>query len=150
EESILFATALIELRLVGCFRAATDTKAQAYLAWAMQELLIFCGLTSQLLDTTNKGLGTDHLMLRKWGRFSKAARETLTPFFTSKYSITAVPPPLETAYPIFPNQSTYRGWLHRFTLAIMDEAQGENARKIFTTICSRIIKDQNLGIANFV
>ena len=56
EESISFATALIELHLVRCFRAATDTKAQAYLAWAMQELLIFCGLTSRLLDTTNKGL----------------------------------------------------------------------------------------------
>ena len=150
EESIAFAMALIEHRLVGCFRAATDTKAQAYLAWAMQELLVFCGLTSQLLDTTNKGLGTDHLMLRKWGRFSKPARETLTPFFKSKYSITAIPAPLKTTYPIFPNQSTYRGWLQAFTLAIMNEAQGDNARKIFTTICSRIIKDQNLGIANFV
>ena len=150
EESIIFAMALIEHRLVGCFQAATDTKAQGYLAWAMQELLVFCGLTSQVLDT-NKGLGTDQLMLRKWGRFSKAARETLTPLLTSKYSVTSNLQPFQTAYPIFPTpQNTYRDWLQTFTLATMSEAQGDNARKIFTVICSRIIKDQDLRIANFV
>lgn len=149
EESIAFAIALIEHRLVGCFRAATDTKAQAYLAWAMQELLIFCGFTSQLLDT-NKGLNADQLILRKWDTFSKAAQETLTPLLTSKYSITTRPLALEITYPIFPNQATYRDWLQTFTLAIINEAQGDNARKIFTAICSRIIKDQDLGIANFV
>lgn len=149
EESINFAMALIEQRLVGCFRAATDTKAQSYLAWAMQDLLKFCGLSAQLLDTS-KGLGVDHLMLRKWGRFSKAARETLTPLLTSKYSISTNPPSVDTTFPIFPKENTYRDWLQKFTIAIMNEAQGYNARKIFTTICSRIIKDQDLGIANFV
>lgn len=149
EESVAFAMALIEQQLIGCFRAATDTKAQGYLAWAMQELLVFCGLTSQLLDTS-KGLGADQLMLRKWGRFSKAARETLAPLLTSKYSIVGEPPAVETSYPIFANQKTYRDWLQTFTLATMNEAQGDNARKIFTKICSRIIKDQDLGIANFV
>ena len=149
QESIAFAMTLIENRLVGCFRAATDTKAQAYLAWAMQELLVFCGFTSQILDAA-KGLGTDQLMMRKWMRFSKAARETLTPLLTSKYSITVIPPVPSTAYPIFRNQSTYRDWLQTFTLATLHEAQGDNARKIFTTICSRIIKDQDLAIANFV
>jgi serine/threonine-protein kinase ATR len=149
EESVLFAMTLVEQRLVGYFRAATDTKAQSYLAWAMQELLVFCGLTSQLLDTT-KGLGTDQLMLRKWGHFSKASRETLTPLLTSRYSITSRPPAEDITYPIFTNQPSYRDWLQKFTLATMNEAQEENARKIFTTICSRIIKDQDLGIANFV
>ena len=150
EESVDFAMALIEQRLVGCFRAATDTKAQSYLAWAMQELLVFCGLTAKLLDTSRAGLGVDQLMSRKWGRFSKAAREILTPLLTSKYSITGDPPAMITAYPIFENQKSYRDWLQIFTLTTMIEAQGDNARKIFTTICSRIIKDQDLGIANFV
>jgi serine/threonine-protein kinase ATR len=149
EESVTFAMTLIENKLVGCFRSATDTKAQAYLAWAMQELLIFCSLNSQILDTS-KGFAADMLMVRKWGRFSKAARETLTPLLTSKYSITANPPRFETTNPIFPKQKTYRDWLQTFTLAIMNEGQGENARKLFTTICSRIIRDQDLGIANFV
>src|SRR5271170_3035462 len=90
EESVSFAIQFIELKLIRCFRAATDTKAQAYLAWAMQELLVFCGLTSQVLDS-GKGLGTDQLMLRKWLKFSKASRETLTPLLNSKYSITATP-----------------------------------------------------------
>jgi serine/threonine-protein kinase ATR len=150
EESIAFAIALVEQHLVGCFRAATDTKAQSYLAWAMQDLLIFCGLTSQVLETTNRGLGMDQFMLKKWGQFSKSSRETLTPLLSSRYSITTNPTTIETAYPIFPNQKTYREWLQTFTLATMNEAQGDNARKIFTTICSRIIKDQDLRIANFV
>src|SRR5271170_711510 len=149
EESVSFAIQFIELKLIRCFRAATDTKAQAYLAWAMQELLIFCGLTSQLLDTS-KGLGADQLILRKWGKFSKTSRETLTPLLSSKYTLTANPPTLITSYPIFPNQPTYRDWLQTFTLVTINEAQGENARKIFTTICSRIIKDQDLAIANYV
>jgi serine/threonine-protein kinase ATR len=149
EESVAFAMQLIEQRLIGCFRAATDTKAQGYLAWAMQELLVFCGLTYQVLDAS-KGLGADQLILRKWGRFSKGARETLAPLLTSKYSIVGEPPAVETLYPIFANQKTYRDWLQTFTLATMNEAQGDNARKIFTTICSRIVKDQDLGIANFV
>jgi serine/threonine-protein kinase ATR len=149
EESVTFAIQFIESKLIRCFRAATDTKAQAYLAWAMQELLIFCGLTSQLLDTS-RGLGADQLMLRKWGRFSKTSRETLTPLLSSKYTLTANPSTLVTSYPIFPNQPTYRDWLQTFTLITINEAQGENARKIFTTICSRIIKDQDLAIANYV
>ena len=149
EESITFAIQFIESKLIRCFRAATDTKAQAYLAWAMQELLIFCGLTSQLLDTS-RGLGADQLMLRKWGRFSKTSRETLAPLLSSKYTLTANPSTLVTSYPIFPNQPTYRDWLQTFTLITINEAQGENARKIFTTICSRIIKDQDLAIANYV
>lgn len=149
EESVTFAIQFIESKLIRCFRAATDTKAQAYLAWAMQELLIFCGLTSQLLDTS-RGLGADQLMLRKWGRFSKTSRETLTPLLSSKYTLTANPSTLVTSYPIFPNQPTYRDWLQTFTLITINEAHGENARKIFTTICSRIIKDQDLAIANYV
>jgi len=149
EECVTFAMALIEHRLVGCFRSATDTKAQGYLAWAMQELLVFCGFTAQILDTS-KGLGADQIMLRKWGKFSKPVRETLTPLLTSKYSITSAPTLVETEYPIYLNQKSYRDWLQTFTLATMKEAQGDNARKIFTLICSRIIKDQDLRIANFV
>lgn len=150
EESVDFALALIEQRLVGCFRAATDTKAQSYLAWAMQELLVFCGLTSKLLDTSRGGLGVDQFKMRKWGKLSKGAREVLTPLLSSKYSITGDPPAMITAYPIFENQKSYRDWLQTFTLSTITEAQGDNARKIFTTICSRIIKDQDLAIANFV
>ena len=149
EESVSFAIELMERKLIGSFRAATDTKAQAYLAWAMQELLIFCGLTSQVLDPS-KGLGVDQLMLRKWGRFSRTSRETLTPLLTSKYTLTSNPPTFITSYPIFPNQLTYRDWLQTLTLVTINEAQGENARKIFTVICSRIIKDQDLAIANYV
>jgi serine/threonine-protein kinase ATR len=151
EESVAFAMSLMEHRLVGCFRAATDTKAQGYLAWAMQELLVFCGLNAHVLDT-NRGLGADQLMLRKWGRFSKQSRETLTPLLSSKYSASANPPVVDVTFPIFKHEKTktYRDWLQSFTLATINVAQGENARKIFTTICSRIIKDQDLGIANYV
>lgn len=149
EESISFAMALIEHRLMGSFRSATDTKAQGYLAWAMQELLVFCGFTPQGIDPT-KGLGANHLMMRKWGKFSKPAREILTPLLTSKYSITTTPTFVETDYPIFPSQKSYREWLQTFTLVTLKEAQGDNARKIFTLICSRIIKDQDLRISNFV
>jgi serine/threonine-protein kinase ATR len=149
DECINFAMALVEHRLVGSFRSATDTKAQGYLAWAMQELLVFCGFTSQVIDVT-KGLGADHLMLRKWGKFSKPARETLTPLLTSKYSLTTNATLTEPEYPIFPTQKTFREWLQTFTLATLKEAQGDNARKIFTLICSRIIKDQDLRISEFV
>ena len=151
EESVGFAMSLIEHRLVGCFRAATDTRAQGYLAWAMQDLLKFCGITAHVLDT-QRGLGVDQLMMRKWGRFSKQSRETLTPLLTSKYSASGNPPAVDITFPIFKHQNTktYRDWLQWFTLAIINAAQGENARKIFTTICSHIIKNQDLGIANFI
>ena len=147
DESLSFLTELLEQRLVKAFLAATDTKAQGFLAYAMQELLKFCQFDANVVINRRS---TQAPAARKWREFSETARSILTPYLTSKYVLTGNPPiALAPSYPIYTPSHNYRSWLQTFLFDLMAKVRGDNATAIFS-ICSRIIKGQDIAIPSFI
>ncbi|KAF8469032.1 hypothetical protein BDZ91DRAFT_776018 [Kalaharituber pfeilii] len=147
EESLDFVTFLLEHRLVKTFLAATDTKAQGFLAYSMQELLKFCEFDANVVLSRRS---TQIPATRRWREFSETARSILTPYLTSKYVLTGNPPTaLASKFPIFTPEHTYRSWIQEFLFDLMAKVRGNNATAIFS-ICSRIIKGQDIAISNFI
>ncbi|OLL26574.1 Protein kinase rad3 [Neolecta irregularis DAH-3] len=148
EESIGYTISLLDIHLVSAFRASLDTKAQGFLAYTMQELLKFCGFPAKENSKNGKSI-VNPKMMRHWTLLSKASKETLSPLLSSKYFLTSSHSYIRQTYPIFPQQRNFREWLQNLTLDLCQIVNGENATKIFSA-CSRVIKDQDLSIANFV
>lgn len=147
EESLDFVTFLLEHRLVKAFLAATDTKAQGFLAYAMQEFLKFCQIDANVvIARRSQQVPTT----RRWKEFSEISRSILTPYLTSKYVVTGNTPAVRASkYPIYNAGHTYLSWLQEFLFDLMTKVQGNNASAIFA-ICSRIIKGQDIAIPNFI
>nr|WPS94695.1 serine/threonine-protein kinase [Naematelia aurantialba] len=115
DEAVEFAMALIRDHLVDAFRATTDTKHQNHLAFAIQELLKFCGFTTKVLD------GGAALRIRsKWMTLPKDQIDTLAPLLGSRFSLTDS---LFKSYdhPIFGSAPTYREWLQWWTSDLIHE-----------------------------
>lgn len=147
DESLDFVTFLLEHRLVKAFLAATDTKAQGFLAYVMQELLKFCEFDANVVIARRSPQGPT---TRRWREFSEISRSILTPYLTSKYVLTGNPPGVRAShYPIYRPEHTYRSWLQEFLFDLLTKVQGDNPSAIFT-ICSRIIKGQDIAIPHFI
>lgn len=146
DENITFVSSFIQEQLVGAFRSATDVRAQGFLAYVMQELLKFCGFTvSNITNTEQSTLET----FKRWSYFSTSSKQTLIPLLNSKYFVNQSHLNTASNYPIYSTAKTYKIWLHNFSLEIFRSVEGDNAKKIFS-ICTRIIKNQDLSIANFL
>ncbi|KAG5438013.1 hypothetical protein PCANB_000360 [Pneumocystis canis] len=146
DENITFVSLFIQEQLVGAFRSATDTRAQGFLAYVMQELLKFCGFTvSNITNTDESSFET----FKRWSFFSTSSKQTLIPLLNSKYFISQPQLNIISSYPIYSTVKTYKIWLHKFSLEIFRSVEGDNAKKIFS-ICTHIIKNQDLSIANFL
>ena len=147
DESPEFVTFLLEHRLVKAFLAATDTKAQGFLAHSMQELLKVCGFDENVLPTR---CSSEAPMAKRWREFSDISRNTLTPYLTSKYVLQGISPAVRAPkHPIYNPDHTYRSWLQEFLFDLMSKVQGDIASAIFA-ICSRIIKGQDIAIQDFI
>lgn len=75
DESVKFVIFMLEERLVKAFLSATDTKAQGFLSWAMQELLKFIDVTGSVFQRT-RGSTQNSIMEGKWASFSQVAQDT--------------------------------------------------------------------------
>lgn len=149
DESLDFVIYLLEHHLVKGFLAATDVKAQGFLAYAMQELLKFCEFDENVLILRRS---QQVPAAQRWKQFSETSRNILTPYLTSKYVLTGNPPTARAAkYPIYAPEihCSYRLWLQEFLFDLMTKVHGDNASAIFA-ICSRIIKGQDIAIPNFI
>lgn len=149
EERIKFVVFMLEERLVKAFLSATDTKAQGFLGWAMQELLKLIGVTSSVFHRT-RGSTQNSIMEGRWTSFSQVAQDTLAPFLGSKYILQSTAhsgPPV--SYPTFSLKLTHRIWLQRFLLDLLSKTSGENTGRIFE-ICCRIVKGQDASISTFL
>lgn len=147
EESVKFVVFLLEERLVKAFLSATDTKAQGFLSWAMQELLKFIDVTGSVFQRT-RGSTQNSIMEGKWASFSQVAQDTLAPFLGSKYLLhSTIPPP--ASYPIFSLKLTHRLWLQALLLDLLSKPNGDNAVQIFE-VCSHIVKGQDASIPTFL
>ncbi|KAF3934400.1 hypothetical protein ABW20_dc0109945 [Dactylellina cionopaga] len=149
EESIQFAHFLLEHHLVKAFLSATDTRAQGFLSFAMQELLKFCGFNTEVLVRQNAEMSLASNQTR-WRDFSVTARNILSPYLSSKYVLSTVATGNKSTYPIFTPSKTYREWLTELLLDLLPRAQGIHTKSLFADIISKIVKGQDLAILNFI
>ncbi|KAL4939554.1 hypothetical protein BDV06DRAFT_34599 [Aspergillus oleicola] len=147
EETFDFVLFFFQHVLVDAFLSASNTRAQGFLAYAMQNLLKFCNLNSAITQRS-RGVQADE-NYQRWLELPETVRNTLTPFLTSKYTVTigAVGP--SCTYPLFAPGLSHADWLRNFVQGLLQSAHGDNARSVFG-VCSRIIKGQDISIASFL
>ncbi|KAL8671782.1 MAG: hypothetical protein Q9168_003729 [Polycauliona sp. 1 TL-2023] len=142
EETVDFVIFFLQEVLVKAFLSATNPRAQGFLAYAMQELLRFCGLNGPHTSRSD----TKYL---RWVSLSESVRNTLTPFLNSKYVITAAAVQPEVTYPIYRHPMGHGLWLRTFVYDLLRKGQGENVVELFQ-VFSRIIRTQDTPISTFL
>lgn len=121
EESIDFVMHLVEDVLVGAFRTTHDTKHQGHLAYAIQELLKFCGFSSKLVSSSGAG-SISNKIRQRWAGLPRTLLETITPLLEARFSLGDVPLK-QQQYPIYPRTATYREWIQRWTSDLISRMQ---------------------------
>jgi len=150
DESAAFAMFFLERIVVKQFLSSQDTKSQGFLAWCAQQLLEFCQTTNQINPVPRKSQSLVKSPAQtRWDNLPPAARETLTPFLKSKYSLSGEVQRTPFAYPLFKPGITFREWLVTIITELLCNASGLNAKKIFHA-CVRICRGQDISISKFL
>ncbi|KIJ37345.1 hypothetical protein M422DRAFT_118575, partial [Sphaerobolus stellatus SS14] len=147
EESIQFALYLITDVLLGTFRSTSDIKFQSHLAFAIQELLKFCGFTKDLISSRP----SNAVSLRtrsKWSGLSRQVLEACTPLLEAKYTRT-FRPNQQVVHPIYPSKATYREWMQDWTAHLIDRVDQPRAMAIFDVFRAVVI-DKDVGVARYI
>ncbi|KAK9447883.1 uncharacterized protein V1518DRAFT_420696 [Limtongia smithiae] len=153
EENIDFVITLMNKYIVPAFQSSTDPKHQVMLAFAMQELLKFCGLNATtVVEQDGDGSGN-------WNsRLSDAARATLTPLLSSRYSLEQRSV-FQLQYPLFSKTTEHRTWVQDFTADLLNRGSLILAKQnSFPTadrvdllfIFSKVIHNQDVRIAAYL
>ena len=147
DETKEFIIFFIREILVKVFLSTTNPRAQGFLAYAMQELLIFAefdkSVTVRPRDTQ---YNANYL---RWMELPESIRNTLTPFLTSKYCITPAAQQPNCAFPLYRATMTHSQWLRALTYDLLRNCAGENARVLFPVL-SRIVRFQDISIPTFL
>jgi serine/threonine-protein kinase ATR len=127
--SSAFAVHLIINVLAPIFPKTSDIKFQSQLAFALQELLRFCGFSESLIAVEHGNPVSARARIL-WGKIPGDVRATVAPLLGSKYIIEGridIP----TIHPIYPSVSTYKEWVQKFASYLISQARGKNASSIF-------------------
>ncbi|PYI12112.1 hypothetical protein BO78DRAFT_392787 [Aspergillus sclerotiicarbonarius CBS 121057] len=147
EETFDFILFFLQYVLVETFLSASNTRAQGFLAYAMQNLLRFCNLDSAVANRS-RDIRADE-KYQRWLELPEAVRNILAPFLTSKYTVTIGTLNTNCSYPLFSAALTHGNWLRSFVQDLLQSGNGDNAKLIFS-VCSRIVKGQDISIASFL
>lgn len=151
EELTDFAVHLIKSLLVGAFKATNDTKHQAALAYAIQELLKFAGFSTALLPLREgQGARSTVVNLRTRQRWNSLVDciDTLAPLLESKYSVQHGEPSVREK-PLYAHSGTFKDWIQSWTNALILAAPGDLANDVFSIFRS-VIRDHDLSIAQYI
>ena len=146
EETVDFMIFFLENVLVKAFLSAPTTRAQGFLAWAMQELLQLTEEEDRSGPRIRSGPSAAH---RRWKDLPESIKNTLTPFLTSKYRVQDARPLEKQEYPYFIPGMRHKDWLRAIVLDLLNRAPGNNQELIFS-ICCRIIQGQDASIPAFL
>ena len=146
DETKEFVLFFISEILVKVFLSTTNPRAQGFLAYAMQELLIFAEFDKSV---TVRSRGSYNANYHRWMELPESIRSTLTPFLTSKYVVTPAVQQPSCSYPLYKSTMTHGQWLRAFTYDLLRKAAGENARILFPVL-SRIVRFQDISIPTFL
>ena len=146
-ETIDFVVFFLQEILVKAFLSATSPKAQGFLAYAMQELLGFCGLTASVTLRPREVHMSDNYA--RWVALPESVRNTLTPFLTSKYVVTPGVAQATCDYPLYTANMSHGQWLRSFVYDLLRKGVGENPQMIFP-VFALLIRTQDLSISSFL
>ncbi|KGO59126.1 PIK-related kinase, FATC [Penicillium expansum] len=147
EETVAFILFFLQHVLVDAFLSASNTRAQGFLAWAMQGLLKFCKLNAVLTQRSRDLQGDEKY--QRWMELPESVRNTLTPFLTSTYTVTVVTNHTDVNYPLFSPKLTHSEWLRTLVQDLLQTGNGDNAKMVFS-ISSRVVKGQDISISSFL
>lgn len=148
DETVDFIVFFLEEILVKAFLSAPNTRAQGFLAWAMQELLKLCDLEEMSTLRSRSAAGNNKH--RGWWDLDETVRNTLTPFLNSRYSVNVAMVETRCSYPLFDSKEvSHKDWLQTVVLDMLTRAPGDNIQLIFS-ICLRIVRFQDISIPVFL
>ncbi|KAK5125692.1 hypothetical protein LTR85_011966 [Meristemomyces frigidus] len=147
-EALDWVVTLLEDVLVKAFMSVTNTRAQGFLAYVMQELLKFCEFTeANTLRTRSSQMPSAQ---QRWMTMSEHVRIALTPFMTSRYLVNnALMIPPERHYPGFAVDSGYSSWLRSLVFDLMWKGKGDNPKIVFPLL-ARLVRGHDLAIPSFI
>lgn len=148
EETMDFIFFFLQHVLVEAFLSASNTRAQGFLAYAMQGLLQV-GNLNVAITQRSRGMQDDE-KYQRWMELPESVRNTLTPFLTSTYTVTAAAVNFKSHFPVFSPQLTHSEWLRTLVQGLLEwEGSGENASLVFR-VCKRVVKGQDISIPSFL
>jgi serine/threonine-protein kinase ATR len=147
EETSDFGLFFLQHVLVDAFLSASNTRAQGFLAYAMQSLLRLCNLNS-IVPSRSREIEQDE-KYQRWLALPEATRSALTPFLTSKYTVTIGAIDTSCSYPLFSPTLSHGEWLRTLVQDLIQKGEGDNFQLIFG-VCSRIIRGQDISISSFL
>lgn len=147
EETVEFILFFLQHVLVEAFLSASNTRAQGFLAYAMQGLLKICNLNAAVTQRSRDIQGDEKY--QRWMELPESVRNTLTPFLTSTYTVTVVATNSKATYPLLSPKITHSEWLRTLVQDLLQTGNGDNAKLIFA-VCSRVVKGQDISISSFL
>jgi serine/threonine-protein kinase ATR len=147
EETVEFILFFLQHVLVEAFLSASNTRAQGFLAYAMQGLLKICNLNAAVTQRSRDLQGDEKY--QRWMELPESVRNTLTPFLTSTYTVTVVATNSKVTYPLLSPKTTHSEWLRTLVQDLLQTGNGDNAKLIFA-VCSRVVKGQDISISSFL
>ncbi|KAJ5731044.1 uncharacterized protein N7483_005552 [Penicillium malachiteum] len=147
EETVEFVLFFLQHVLVEAFLSASNTRAQGFLAYAMQGLLKICHLHTTITQNARDLQGDEKY--QRWIELPEGIRNTLTPFLTSTYTVTVVATNPKVEYPLFCPEKTHSEWLRTLVQDLLQAGNADNAKLIFA-VCSRVVKGQDISISSFL
>jgi serine/threonine-protein kinase ATR len=127
-ENIKFVLHLISDLLVDKFRSTQDLEHQTQISYPIQELLKFCGFTSDLFQS---GRSVPVKVRNRWANLKEEVVTTVAPLIGGRYTLSAERQPKSTS-PLYPSQTTYREWLQNWVAYLIHRVSQSEARKIFS------------------
>lgn len=147
DESLTLAQRLLVELVVPAFRATNDTKHQAALAYAIQELLKFCHFTPALLEANAPSRVPDKVR-RRWAALPEAMLPTLLPLLNSRYVVQHTEPRPRTT-PLYLHSVSYRDWIQAWALLLIRQAREGDAATLFGVFIS-VVRDHDVGVAQYL
>lgn len=148
-ETVDFIAYFLEHVLIKAFHSASNSRIQNYLAWAMQELIKHCDFQAPISRSKSSQTATHS---ERWMSMSDMARNTLLPFFDTKYMLTRSTESLvdrDRRAPIFSITKSHSDWLREIVADLLQRDHGNNA-EIFFPVLSKIIRGHDLSIPRFL
>jgi hypothetical protein len=147
DESINFALHLIQHLLIGAYRSTNDTKHQECLAFAIQELLAFCGFTVDLvLATASTAKPVDSTTRERWNQLPKSVLETCGPLLGGSFQMQEKTSPVAAVYPIYSSTHSYREWIRIWAADLISKVEGASVKRIFSAF-PPVLRLEDIAVA---
>jgi len=147
DETIDFVIFFIQEVLVKAFLSATNTRAQTFLGYVIQELLRFCAFDTSV--TYRGGDSQSSTKYRRWVAIPEVIRNTLTPFLTSQFILKTPASLPDCTYPLYSVKVSHARWLRDFVFDLLQKGCGDNAAIMFP-IFRRAVRGQDISIPSFL